>query len=264
MRFVSIVVISVFVLAGQVYGADESVLKSDKDKLSYTFGANFGKSLKQQEIEINQDVFVKGMKDGLSGGKLLLTDQEMKDTMTSFQKEMAAKQAEKRKVLGEKNKKEGEAFLSANKTKEGVKTLASGLQYKVITEGTGKTPKATDTVVTNYRGTLIDGTEFDSSYQRKNPATFKVNGVIKGWTEALQLMKEGSKWQLFVPSELAYGERGAGPNIGPNAVLVFEIELVSVKEESSSPPAKPGAPGPKTGPAAPKPGMPAPKPAPTK
>jgi FKBP-type peptidyl-prolyl cis-trans isomerase len=264
MRFVAIVVIGMLVLVGQAYGADDNALKSDKDKLSYTFGANFGKSLKQQEIEINQDVFVKGMKDGLSGGKLLLTDQEMKDTMTSFQKEMAAKQAEKRKVLGEKNKKEGESFLAANKTKEGVKTLASGLQYKVITEGAGKTPKATDTVVTNYRGTLIDGTEFDSSYQRKNPATFKVNGVIKGWTEALQLMKEGSKWQLFVPSELAYGERGAGPNIGPNAVLVFEIELVSVKEESATPPAKPGAPGPKVGPAAPRPGTPSPKPAPTK
>jgi FKBP-type peptidyl-prolyl cis-trans isomerase len=264
MRFVAIMVIGMLVLAGQAYGADESALKSDKDKLSYTFGANFGKSLKQQEIEINTDIFIKGMKDGLSGGKMVLTDQEMKETMTSFQKEMAAKQAEKRKVLGEKNKKEGEAFLSTNKTKEGVKTLASGLQYKVITEGTGKTPKATDSVVTNYKGTLIDGTEFDSSYQRKTPATFKVNGVIKGWTEALQLMKEGSKWQLFVPSDLAYGERGAGPNIGPNAVLIFEIELVSVKEESASPPAKPGAPGPKVGPAAPKPGMPAPKPAPAK
>ena len=258
MRFVPIMVISMLVLVGQVYGAGEA-LKSDKDKLSYTFGANFGKSLKQQEIEINQDIFVKGMKDGLSGEKLLLTDKEMKDTMTAFQKEMTAKQAEKRKALGEKNKKEGETFLSANKTKEGIKTLPSGLQYKVITEGTGKTPKATDSVVTNYRGTLIDGTEFDSSYQRKTPATFRVTGVIKGWTEALQLMKEGAKWQLFVPPELAYGERGAGPKIGPNAVLIFEIELVSVKEESASPPPKPGS-----KPGTPKPGTAAPKPAPTK
>jgi FKBP-type peptidyl-prolyl cis-trans isomerase FklB len=260
MKFVSILVIGMLVLAGQVYGADDGTLKSEKDKLSYTFGANFGKSLKQQEIEINTDIFIKGMKEGLSGGKMLLTDQEMKDTMTSFQKEMAAKQAEKRKTLGEKNKKEGDAFLAANKSKEGVKTLPSGLQYKVITEGTGKTPKATDTVVTNYRGTLIDGTEFDSSYQRKAPATFKVNGVVKGWTEALQLMKEGAKWQLFVPSELAYGERGAGPNIGPNAVLIFEIELISSKEESAAP-SKPGS---KPGPATPRPGTPAPKPAPTK
>jgi FKBP-type peptidyl-prolyl cis-trans isomerase FklB len=260
MKFVSILVIGMLVLAGQVYGADESALKSEKDKLSYTFGANFGKSLKQQEIEINTDIFIKGMKDGLSGGKMLLTDQEMKDTMTSFQKEMAAKQAEKRKALAEKNKKEGDAFLAANKGKDGIKTLPSGLQYKVITEGTGKTPKATDTVVTNYRGTLIDGTEFDSSYQRKTPATFKVNGAIKGWTEALQLMKEGAKWQLFVPSEIAYGERGAGPNIGPNAVLIFEIELISAKEES----AVPSKPGSKPGPATPRPGTPAPKPAPTK
>jgi len=152
MKFVSILVIGMLVLAGQVYGADESALKSEKDKLSYTFGANFGKSLKQQEIEINTDIFIKGMKDGLSGGKTLLTDQEMKDTMTSFQKEMAAKQAEKRKALAEKNKKEGDAFLAANKGKDGIKTLPSGLQYKVITEGTGKTPKATDTVVTNYPG----------------------------------------------------------------------------------------------------------------
>jgi FKBP-type peptidyl-prolyl cis-trans isomerase FklB len=259
MKFVSIFVIGLLALAGQVYGADEGALKSEKDKLSYIFGANFGKTLKQQEIELNTDMFVKGLKDGSSGDKLLLTDQEMKDTMTAFQKEMAAKQAEKRKALAEKNKKEGEAFLSANKVKEGVKTLASGLQYKVISEGTGKTPKATDSVVTNYRGTLIDGTEFDSSYQRKTPATFRVNGVVKGWTEALQLMKEGAKWQLFVPSELAYGERGAGPKIGPNAVLVFDIELVSVKEESASAPPKPG---PKPG--APKPGTAAPKPAPTK
>jgi len=258
MKLFSIVVLGLLVLASQVYGVDEA-LKVDKDKLSYTFGANFGKSLKQQEIEINTDMFIKGIKDGLTGDKMLLTDQEMKDTMMAFQKEMAVKQAEKRKALAEKNKKEGEAFLSANKANEGVKTLPSGLQYKVITEGTGKTPKATDSVVTNYRGTLIDGTEFDSSYQRKNPATFRVSGVIKGWTEALQLMKEGSKWQLFVPPELAYGERGAGPKIGPNAVLVFEIELVSVKEESASPPPKPGA-----KPGAAKPGIPAPKPAPTK
>ena len=262
MKFFSIVMIGILFFVGQTYGADENALKSEKEKLSYTFGANFGKSLKQQEIEINTDMFLKGMKDGFSGEKLLLSDQEMKDTMTAFQKEMTAKHAEKRKALGEKNKKEGEAFLAANKAKEGVKTLSSGLQYKVIAEGTGKTPKATDSVITNYRGTLIDGTEFDSSHQRKAPATFRVNGVIKGWTEALQLMKEGAKWQLFVPAELAYGERGAGPKIGPNAVLIFEIELVSVKEESASPPSKPGLPGPKAGSA--KPGAVAPKPAPAK
>jgi FKBP-type peptidyl-prolyl cis-trans isomerase FklB len=139
------------------------------------------------------------------------------------------KQAERTKQLAEKNKKEGEAFLAANKTKEGIKTLPSGLQYKVIKEGTGKTPTAEDTVVTNYRGTLTDGTEFDSSYKRGQPATFPVKGVIPGWTEALQLMKEGSKWELFIPSNLAYGEQGAGGVIGPNAALIFEIELISVK-----------------------------------
>jgi len=140
-----------------------------------------------------------------------------------------AKQTEKMTAVAGKNKKEGETFLAENMKKEGVKTLASGLQYKVITEGTGKMPKATDTVTTNYRGTLVDGTEFDSSYKRGEPATFPVNGVIAGWTEALQLMKTGAKWQLFVPSNLAYGERGTGP-IGPNAVLLFEVELISIKE----------------------------------
>jgi FKBP-type peptidyl-prolyl cis-trans isomerase FklB len=137
------------------------------------------------------------------------------------------------KIMGEKNKKEGEAFLAANKKKEGVITLPSGFQYKAIKEGTGKTPKATDTVTVNYRGTLIDGTEFDSSYKRGQPATFRVNGVIAGWTEALQLMKEGSKWELFIPANLAYGERGAGAAIGPNAVLIFEVELISVKPAES-------------------------------
>ena len=159
----------------------------------------------------------------------MLSEEEMRTVMTAFQKEMAAKQAEMMKSQGEKNKKEGEAFLAENKKKEGVKTLASGLQYKVIKEGTGKTPKATDKVSTHYQGTLIDGTEFDSSYKRGEPATFPVNGVIPGWTEALQLMKVGSKWQLFVPSKLAYGEKGAGPIIGPNAVLIFTVELLAIK-----------------------------------
>jgi FKBP-type peptidyl-prolyl cis-trans isomerase len=158
----------------------------------------------------------------------LIGDQEAKEIIAAYQKERAGKMAEEKKKLGEKNKVEGTAFLTENKKKEGVKTLPSGLQYKVIKEGTGKTPKATDTVVTQYKGTLIDGKEFDSSYKRGEPATFPVNGVIRGWTEALQLMKEGSTWQLVVPPELAYGEQGAGP-IGPNATLIFEVELVSVK-----------------------------------
>jgi FKBP-type peptidyl-prolyl cis-trans isomerase FklB len=151
--------------------------------------------------------------------------------MAAFQKEMMAKQQELAKRLGEKNKKEGEAFLSENRKKEGIKALPSGLQYKVVKAGTGKKPKSTDTVTTHYRGTLIDGTEFDSSYRRGQPASFPVSGVIPGWTEALQLMEEGAKWQLFIPPNLAYGERGAGSQIGPNATLIFEIELISIQEK---------------------------------
>lgn len=157
-----------------------------------------------------------------------MTENEVKEVMTAFQKGLAAKQAEKMKVIGEKNSKEGETFLAENKKKEGVKTTASGLQYKVITPGKGPMPKDTDTVSVNYRGTLIDGTEFDSSYKRGEAVSFPVNGVIKGWTEALQMMKVGSKWQLFIPSNLAYGDRGAGGQIGPNATLIFEVELLSI------------------------------------
>jgi FKBP-type peptidyl-prolyl cis-trans isomerase len=264
MKLLSLVLIGVLLLAGQVFGAEETILKSQKDKVSYAIGANFGKSMNQQSVDIDLDIMMKGLKDGLAGGKLLLTDQETREVMTAFQKDLAAKQAEKRKVLGEKNKKEGDTFLAENKKKEGITTLPSGLQYKVLKEGAGKTPKASDTVVTQYRGTLVDGTEFDSSYQRKEPASFKVNGVIKGWTEALQLMKEGSKWQLFVPADLAYGERGAGPLIGPNATLIFEIELITVKPEAASPAPKAGSPAPKPGSTAPKAGSPAPKAAPAK
>jgi FKBP-type peptidyl-prolyl cis-trans isomerase FklB len=159
-----------------------------------------------------------------------MTEQEIKETVTALQKDLQVKQQEQVKVLAEKNKKEGEAFLAGNKKKQGVITMPSGLQYKIMTDGKGKSPKATDMVTVNYKGTLIDGTEFDSSYKRGQPATFNVNGVIPGWTEALQLMKEGSKWQLFVPSNLAYGERGAGGPIGPNAVLIFEVELISIKK----------------------------------
>jgi FKBP-type peptidyl-prolyl cis-trans isomerase FklB len=159
-----------------------------------------------------------------------MTDQDMIETMTAFQKEVMAKQQEAVKKLGEKNKAEGEAFLAENKKKEGVTTLPSGLQYKAVKAGSGKKPKATDTVTVHYRGTSIDGTEFDSSYRRGQPVSFPVNGVIPGWTEALQLMEEGAKWQVFIPSGLAYAERGAGREIGPNAALIFEIELISIQE----------------------------------
>ena len=229
MKVLWAVVLCTFLLTVQAYGEEQSPLKDKKDKLSYAIGLDVGGALKRQSVDVNTDIFMQGVKDALSGGKKLLTDEEVRETMTSFSKELAAKQAEAMKKLGEKNKEEGEAFLAENKKKEGVKTLPDGLQYKVITEGKGASPKATDTVTVNYRGTFIDGKEFDSSYKRNQPATFAVNGVIPGWTEALQLMKEGSKWQLFIPAKLAYGERGAGGVIGPNATLIFEVELLSIK-----------------------------------
>jgi FKBP-type peptidyl-prolyl cis-trans isomerase FklB len=233
MRVFWAVVLCTVLLAAQVYGADQSPLKDKKDRLSYAIGLDVGNALKRQSVDVNTDIFMQGVKDALSGGKKLLTDEEVRETMTTFTKELAAKQAEERKALAEKNKKEGEEFLAENKKKEGVKTLPDGLQYKVIAEGKGRTPQATDTVTVNYKGTLIDGKEFDSSYKRGQPATFPVKGVIPGWTEALQMMKEGSKWELFIPPGLAYGERGAGNVIGPDQTLIFEVELLSIKEKAA-------------------------------
>ncbi|MDH4230700.1 MAG: FKBP-type peptidyl-prolyl cis-trans isomerase [Nitrospirota bacterium] len=229
MRLALSVILGVVLLAGQATAEEKAALQTQKEKQSYSMGADIGKRLKSQAIDIDADSFVLGLKDALSGGKTLMTEEEVRETLMALQKELMEKQAERTKMLGEKNKKEAEAFLEENKKKEGVITLPSGLQYKVIKEGTGKQPSADSTVETNYRGALIDGTEFDSSYKRGQAATFPVNGVIKGWTEALQLMKEGAKWELYVPADLAYGERGAGNVIGPNAALIFEVELISVK-----------------------------------
>jgi FKBP-type peptidyl-prolyl cis-trans isomerase FklB len=225
------VALGILFFVAQGNAQEGRVLKNQKEKISYSIGTEIGKNFKKQSIDVDPEVLLKGIQDGTSGGKALMTEQEIRDTLTAFQKERMTKQEEETKKIGEKNRKEGEAFLAANKKKEGVKTLASGLQYKVIKPGTGKKPKSTDTVTTHYRGTLIDGTEFDSSYNRSQPATFPVHGVIPGWTEALQLMEEGAKWQLFIPSKLGYGERGAGQTIGPNATLIFEVELISVQEK---------------------------------
>ncbi len=224
-----ILLIGIFVLThpGQ---AEESLLKTKKDKISYAIGMDIGKNLKKQPVELNPETISQGLWDAMNDGKTLMTEQEYMETMTSFRNELNQKQTAQMKEAGDKNKKEGEKFLADNKNKEGVLTTASGLQYKVITKGTGASPKATDTVSVHYKGTLIDGKEFDSSYRRGQPASFPVNGVIKGWTEALQLMKTGSKWQLFIPSDLAYGERGAGRDIGPNSTLLFDVELLSIKE----------------------------------
>jgi FKBP-type peptidyl-prolyl cis-trans isomerase FklB len=190
---------------------------------------NVGKSLKEQPIELDPNIVAQGLKDTLSGAKPALTDDEVKAVLTQLQGEMRAKQEAMMQQVGGANKKEGDAFLEANKSKEGVVTLPSGLQYKILTKGSGPKPAAGDTVVCNYRGTLVNGKEFDSSYKRGQPATFPVSGVIRGWTEALQLMPVGSKWQLFVPAELAYGDRGAGPDIGPGATLIFDVELLSIQ-----------------------------------
>ena len=223
--------VALVLLTGSAY-AEPQELKTEKEKLSYSMGVATGMQMKRQSIDVDADTFAKGLKDAVSGGTLMMTEQQVQETLMKFQQDMAAKQAEKTRLQAEANKKEGEAFLAENKKKEGVKTLPSGLQYKVITEGKGRTPKETDTVTTHYRGTLIDGTEFDSSHKRGQPATFPVKGVIKGWTEAVLLMKEGSKWQLFIPSELAYGERGAGQTIGPNATLIFDVELISIGDSA--------------------------------
>ena len=204
-------------------------LTTEQDKISYAIGMNMAKTLKRQSLDVEPDVVAKGLKDVLTGSKPLLSDDEAMATLTTLQNDMRAKQQEKAQQLGASNKKEGDDFLAANKSKEGVVTLPSGLQYKILKEGSGPKPSASDSVVCNYRGTLINGTEFDSSYKRGEPLTFRVSGVIKGWTEALQLMPVGSKWQLFIPSDLAYGQRGAGADIGPNATLIFEVELLSIQ-----------------------------------
>ena len=220
-----IIIVSASLIAFPLFGQEKSPqLKDQKDKVSYSIGMQIGFNLKRQKVDINSDVLAAGIKDSLAD-KPQLTPDQVKDVMAQFEKDMEQKQ----KQLGEKNKTEGVKFLEENKSKPGVKTTASGLQYKVEKEGTGAPPKATDMVTVNYRGTLIDGTEFDSSYKRGQPATFPVNGVIKGWTEALQLMKKGAKYQLFIPSNLAYGERAMGPDIGSNSTLIFEVELMDVK-----------------------------------
>jgi FKBP-type peptidyl-prolyl cis-trans isomerase FklB len=206
-----------------------TTLNTDAAKSSYALGMNIAHTVKLQPLELDQNAFVQGIRDVLAGGKTLLTEDEMAAALEVLKNQMAAKAAEEAKIMGAANKAQGDAFLAENKTKEGVVTLPSGLQYKIITAGTGPKPTTADTVICNYRGTLLDGKEFDSSYKRGQPATFPVARVIKGWTEALQLMPVGSKWQLFIPPGLAYAERGAGADIGPNSTLIFEVELISIQ-----------------------------------
>jgi FKBP-type peptidyl-prolyl cis-trans isomerase FklB len=210
-------------------GQEAPVLKSPKQRYSYALGMDLGNQLRKQSVELDTELFSKGLKDALSGGKTLLTEAEVRASIGELQAELKRRQVQATKSSSQEELKAGQAFLAENKKKEGVVTLPSGLQYKVLKKGDGKKPTDADTVVCHYRGTLLNGTEFDSSYRRKQPATFPVKGVIPGWREALKLMAVGSRYQLFIPSELAYGQQGAGSQIGPNATLIFEVELLAVK-----------------------------------
>lgn len=215
---------------GAPAGAPAAGLNSIQQKASYGIGLSIGGDMKKAQFPVDLNAVIRGVTDGFTGATPALTEQQIQEAMDTLQKELMAKQMEANKVAGDQNKAAGEAFLAANKAKEGVKTTASGLQYKVIKSGNGATPTKADSVVANYRGTFIDGKEFDSSAAHGGPATFPVTGVIEGWTEALQMMKVGDKWEIVVPSNLAYKERGMPPVIGPNSTLVFEIELVDVKK----------------------------------
>src|SRR5919198_643692 len=226
--------------AGKKETAPESGSRStrtltEKEKRGYALGVELGSDVARQNMDIDPKFLMQGMSDGLSGGQLLLTVEELNVILDQMQKEQGERLALAQKQFAEKNKKEGEAFLAANKSKEGVVALPSGLQYKILKPGNGQKPGLEDNVVCNYRGTLLDGTEIDSSYQRKEPSAFPMKGVIKGWSEALQLMPVGSKWQIFLPAELAYGERGNGRNIGPNATLIFDVELLSIQNGVAGP-----------------------------
>lgn len=222
-----IVCVGLAVLAGSISAQEKLNLQDKKQRISYSIGADIGSNFKRNDIEVDVKALAAGMADALAG-KTALTDAEIRETITAFRTEMMEKFQKKQEEQAQKNLKEGEEFLAANAKKEGVKVTKSGLQYQVIKSGKGKTPKANDTVKTHYHGTLIDGTVFDSSVERNEPAIFPVSGVIPGWTEALQMMKEGDKWKLFIPAKLAYGDRGAGQRIPPNSVLIFEIELLEV------------------------------------
>lgn len=213
---------------------EKSELTTPQQRTSYSLGANIGGNLKRQvaDLDLDAKMLAAGVADALAG-KSALSETEIEEVLGAFQKEMQGKAQARQKAESEANARKGEAFLAANAKKDGVKTTASGLQYKVLKTGTGKSPKATDIVKVHYHGTLIDGTVFDSSVQRGEPVSFPVEGVIPGWVEALQLMKEGDKWQLVIPAKLAYGEQGAGGPIGPNSTLIFEVELLTIE---SNPP----------------------------
>jgi len=223
-RLTTVVLACLFSLSA--HAEDSKGLDSDKQKFSYTVGYQIGAGLKRDGVDVDPEIVTQGIRDVLSGAAPQLSPQQMQAAITAYRQKEAAERA----ASAEQNRKAGEAFLAANKKKQGVVDLPSGLQYQVIKKGEGKQPKASDTVTVHYRGTLIDGTEFDSSYSRNEPTSFQLDGIIKGWQEALPMMHEGAKWKIFVPPTLAYGEQGAGAAIGPNATLIFEIELVAIKQ----------------------------------
>ena len=225
----SYIFLTAVLLAVPAFAQKETDLKTEKDKVSYSIGLDIGTTFKKQDMDIDPAALLRGLQDATTGAKPLMTDEQVKETMTAYSKSMMEKQTAANKEAAGKNAAVGEKFLAENKGKEGVKTTPSGLQYKVLKEGDGPSPKETDVVETHYKGTLLNGKEFDSSYARNEPATFPVNRVIKGWTEALQMMKVGSKYELWIPPALGYGERGAGQDIGPNETLHFEVELLGIK-----------------------------------
>jgi FKBP-type peptidyl-prolyl cis-trans isomerase FklB len=225
----SLVAITLLILSFGLCEAGEAPgILDENDRISYSLGYQIGGDFKRQGTDLKSDLVVQGIQDALKGDKPRMAPEEMKKTLVELKRKVTATQQEERKMVAEKSRAEGETFLAENAKKEGVVTLPSGLEYKILKEGTGASPQATDNVTVHYRGTLIDGTEFDSSHKRNQPAIFRVNGVIRGWTEALQMMKPGAKWQLFIPAKLAYGERGTGSAIPPNSALIFEVELLKV------------------------------------
>lgn len=229
MKTVTMVMAGLIAAAGTA-GAQGSAPKTDLQKISYSLGADIGKNFKMQEVQLDVDMMAKGIRDAMAGGTFAMTDEDMEKTMAAFQEVMMQKQQQRTMAQSSENRKIGEEFLAANKKKEGVVVLPSGLQYKVITEGNGAKPAATDEVTVHYRGTLIDGKEFDSSYKRNEPTSFPLNRVIRGWTEGLQLMSVGSTYEFYIPSDLAYGDRQMGPDILPGSTLVFVVELLDIKK----------------------------------
>jgi FKBP-type peptidyl-prolyl cis-trans isomerase FklB len=228
MKSILMAAIGMALISGLATAGDKTELKSENDKVNYSVGYQLGSDFKRQEVNINKEALLQGIDDAIAGGEPLLSEQDRRAALQGMAQRARQARMEQLNRQSVDNLRAGEAYLAENAKKDGVKTLPSGLQYRILAPGNGASPKATDKVTVHYRGTLLDGTEFDSSYSRGKPATFGVNQVIPGWTEALQLMKEGGKWQLYIPPALAYGERGAGGKIPPNSALIFEVELISV------------------------------------